>query len=144
MMDVKQLVPQFTFLGIDPGSSKTGLALVDVLGCIHKLCIARSTNFDEDVLAFCREANVVAVVLGNGTHSTAVAEKVAILLPKLPQYVVDEAYSTEAARRLYWSENPPKGWRRLVPLGLLVPQEPLDAYAAVVQVRRWLHEQYKE
>ena len=74
----------------------------------------------------------------SGTNNKAIGAVLRELYSDLSPELVGEAYSTEEARSLYWQENPPKGWRRLVPLGLLVPPEPLDAYAAVVQVRRWL------
>ena len=61
------------------------------------------------------------------------------VLPELPMSIIEEAHSTEDARKLYWEENPPQGWKKIVPLGLLVPVEPLDAYAAAVLVRRFLH-----
>lgn len=139
MMDKQTLIPQFLYLGIDPGSSKTGLALVDIWGSIHKLHIARTEKLLEEINAFCDKENVVAIIMGNGTHGKAIAKRVADGID-LPQHIVEEAYSTEEARRLYWKVNPPKGLKALVPRGLLVPPEPLDAYAAVVQVRRWLEE----
>lgn len=126
------------YLGVDPGSSKTGLALVDEHGQIKKLHIARMERFPEELLTFCGEAKLAAVISGNGTHSKSIAQEIKRLLPSLSLHFVEEAYSTEAARKLYWEVNPPKGLKKLVPLGLLVPSEPLDAYAAVVQVRRWL------
>ena len=52
--------------------------------------------------------------------------------------MIEEGYSTEEARKLYWQENPPQGWRRLLPLGLQVPPVNLDGYAAAVLVRRYL------
>ena len=128
------------YLGIDPGSSKTGLALVDADGNIQKLLIARKESFVEDVKNFCEVSYITAVILGNGTHSKEISEAVAKIFPKIPQHFVGEAYSTEEARKLYWQVNPPQGLKKFVPLGLLVPSEPLDAYAAVVQVRRWLKE----
>ena len=57
--------------------------------------------------------------------------------------VVEEAHSTEEARTLYWQENPPKGLKKLIPLGMLVPPVPLDAYAAVILVRRFLEDNYE-
>lgn len=126
------------YLGVDPGSSKTGLALVDTSGKILRLCIARTASLAKELPDFCGSAALVAVIIGNGTHSQLIAQEIQELLPELPVYFVEEAYSTEAARKLYWEVNPPSGWRKFVPLGLLVPSEPLDAYAAVVQVRRWL------
>lgn len=125
-------------LGIDPGRSKTGLALVDETGAIKSLHIALMECFEEELVAFCNGAKLDAVVLGDGTNSKVVSNIVANVYPCLAQYVINEAYSTEEARKLYWEVNPPQGWKKLVPLGLLVPDEPMDAYAAVVQVRRWL------
>lgn len=129
------------YLGVDPGSRKMGLALLNKEGTILRLHIARMGKFSQELNEFCGTENVVAVILGNGTHSKAVAQKIELLLPELPIHFVEEAYSTEEARKLYWKENPPQGLKKLVPLGLLVPDEPLDAYAAVVQVRRWLKDQ---
>jgi hypothetical protein len=51
---------------------------------------------------------------------------------------VNERDSTLEARDLYWKEVPPRGWRRLVPLSLQVPPEPIDDFAAVVLARRHL------
>lgn len=56
--------------------------------------------------------------------------------------MIEEGYSTEEARKLYWQENPPQGWRRLLPLGLQVPPVNLDGYAAAVLVRRYLKNKY--
>ena len=129
------------YLGVDPGSSKTGLALVDAEGNIQKLLIARKESFTDDVANFSQNVTIEAVILGNGTHSKEISEEIAKLLPGKNQYFVGEAYSTEEARKLYWEVNPPQGLKKFVPLGLLSPSEPLDAYAAVVQVRRWLAQQ---
>lgn len=125
-------------LGVDPGRSKTGLALVDEAGNIKKLHIAFMQNFLQELEVFCKGVELKAVVLGDGTNSKTVSQVIAEKYPGLDQHIVGEAYSTEEARKLYWEVNPPKGWKKLVPMGLLVPNEPLDAYAAVVQVRRWL------
>lgn len=137
MIRKEALVPQFLFLGIDPGSSKTGLALVDIWGAIHKLHIAKTENLLDEIQNFCGRENVAAIIIGNGTHSKDISKKIMDSMD-LPIHSVEEAHSTEEARKLYWEVNPPRGLRFFVPRGLLVPAEPLDAYAAVVQVRRWL------
>ena len=126
------------YLGIDPGRSKTGLALVDGAGKILKLHIADSQNIDNEIVEFIQKSCPVQIVLGNGTNSSNIGEAVQKVLPNVEITVVEEAHSTEEARTLYWQENPPQGWRRLVPLGMLVPDVPLDAYAAVILVRRFL------
>ena len=126
------------YLGIDPGRSKTGLALVDGAGKILKLHIADSQNIDKEIVEFIQKSCPVQIVLGNGTNSSNIGEAVQRVLPNVEIAVVEEAHSTEEARTLYWQENPPQGWRKLVPLGMLVPDVPLDAYAAVILVRRFL------
>ena len=129
------------YLGIDPGRSKTGLALCDERGKILRLHIAATARMAEELQDFVAEDRPEAIIMGNGTNSKAIGQVVKDVFPWKKLYLVEEAHSTEDARALYWVENPPKGWRRLVPLGLQVPPEPLDAYAAVIQIRRWLKEQ---
>ena len=131
------------YLGIDPGRSKTGLALVDGAGKIVKLYIAESQNIDNEIVEFIKNSCPVHIVLGNGTNSRNIGESVKRVLPDVMVAVVEEAHSTEEARSLYWQENPPKGLKKLIPLGMLVPPVPLDAYAAVILVRRFLEDNYE-
>lgn len=131
------------YLGIDPGRSKTGLALVNGAGKIVKLHIAESQNIDNEIVEFIKNSCPVHIVLGNGTNSRNIGESVNRVLPDVLVAVVEEAHSTEEARTLYWQENPPKGLKKLIPLGMLVPPVPLDAYAAVILVRRFLEDNYE-
>ena len=131
------------YLGIDPGRSKTGLALVDGAGKIVKLHIAESQKIDNEIVEFIKNSCPVHIVLGNGTNSRNIGESVKRVLPDVMVAVVEEAHSTEEARALYWQENPPKGLKKLIPLGMLVPPVPLDAYAAVILVRRFLEDNYE-
>ncbi len=129
------------YLGIDPGRSKTGLALVARDGTIQKLHIAMTDDYANELEQFTAGNHIKAVIMGNGTNSKVLAEITQQVLPTLDLHFVGEAHSTEDARKLYWQVNPPTGLKRLIPLGLQVPPEPLDAYAAVIQVRRWLKEE---
>ena len=131
------------YLGIDPGRSKTGLALVDSVGKIVKLHIGESQNIDNEIMEFIKKSCPVQIVLGNGTNSRNIGESVKRVLNDVMVTVVEEAHSTEEARTLYWQENPPKGLKKLIPLGMLVPPAPLDAYAAVILVRRFLEDDYE-
>lgn len=131
------------YLGIDPGRSKTGLALVNGAGKIVKLHIAESQNIDNEIVEFIKNSCPVHIVLGNGTNSRNIGEAVKRVLNDVMVAVVEEAHSTEEARALYWQENPPKGLKKLIPLGMLVPPVPLDAYAAVILVRRFLEDNYE-
>ena len=143
------------YLGVDPGREKTGLALVGRTGRLFAVRIVRTRNFSDvlpDFLYGKLNANnywalrnkLQVIVLGDGTNSEEHRRWIEHVLPGIPLCVVDEKYSTEEARALYWDLFPPKGWRRLIPLGLLTPPEPLDGYAAVVLVRRFLQQQEEE
>ena len=125
-------------LGIDPGSSKSGVALLDKGGNILRLELILMDNFQSDLQQFLREDKPIVCVLGDGTTSSSMQKALEGLLPEIKVVVRDESYSTEEARKLYWEMNPPQGWRRLLPLGLLTPPVPLDAYAAVVLARRYI------
>lgn len=140
------------YLGIDPGRDKTGVALVEETGRILAVQVMRTRNFSDALLKFLYEQLQVsntwglrkklqAVVLGNGTGSEEHERQILKALPGFPLQVVDEKYSTEEARVLYWELHPPKGWKALIPLGLQTPPEPLDGYAAVVQVRRFMEQE---
>ncbi len=129
-----------TYLGIDPGSSKTGLALVGADGAIVRLQVAASAALAEEIEKFLQGVQPLQVIIGDGTNSKAVQAVAAAVFGTELLVVINEQHSTEAARTLYWQEHPVRGWRALVPLGLLTPPEPLDAYAAVVLVRRYLRQ----
>ena len=140
------------YLGIDPGRDKTGVALVEETGRILAVQVMRTRNFSDALLQFLYDRLQVsntwglrkilkAVVLGNGTGSEEHKQWVEKALPGYPVYIVDEKYSTEEARDLYWKLYPPHGLRRLIPLGLQTPPEPLDGYAAVVQVHRFMEQE---
>ena len=140
------------YLGIDPGRDKTGVALVEETGRILAVKVVRTRNFSDVLLKFLYERLQVnntwglrkklqAVVLGNGTSSEDHKQLIEKVLSGFPLYIVDEKFSTEEARALYWELHPPKGWKALIPLGLQTPPEPLDGYAAVVQVRRFMEQE---
>ena len=125
-------------LGVDPGRSKTGLALVTGTGEVVKTQVALMTEFAEELQVFLADVSIDTIVLGNGTTSQAMTDTLKRLLPGLAINVVEESYSTEEARKLYWELHPPRGLKRLLPLGLQVPPENLDGLAAVVLVRRFI------
>jgi hypothetical protein len=73
---------------------------------------------------------VDAVIVGDQTNSK---RAFAILRPLAARVsLVRERDSTMKARRRYFRDHPPRGWRRFWPVGLQVPPEPYDDYAAVV------------
>ncbi len=125
-------------LGIDPGTAKCGLALVQEDGAVLFRAVVAPADLPVTLAQLVRERPITAVALGNRTGAATVRGLVEQSLPGVPVAPVTEHESTRQARRLYWQYHPPRGWRRLVPLGLLVPRLPLDGYAAEILARRLL------
>lgn len=117
-------------LAVDPGCSKCGIAVVSKSdGVLASTIVPLDALADTAALFNARFAPDAAVV-GKGT---GFSDALDLLKPlDIPIYAVDEKHTTAMARARYFADHPPKGWRRLIPRGLLVPPEPYDDYAAVL------------
>jgi len=130
------VVSQVIVLGIDPGREKCGLAVVSPNLVLVKRVVARG-EFLEAAREYIRQYNVTRIVLGDGTGSKDFLQEIEGVLPVV---TVDEQYTTEEARKKYWLDHRPKGWRRLLPTSMQVPPEPFDDYVAVILAERYLSE----
>lgn len=123
-------------LGVDPGRAKAGYAVVTADGRALlqgiELLEALPSRL-EGVLALHR---VDAVALGSGTNGRLVRDLLARF--ELPIHWVDEFETSRAARSLYFADHPPRGWKRLLPIGLQLPGRSVDDYAAIAIARRFL------
>ncbi|HEV3154767.1 MAG TPA: hypothetical protein VGZ02_13255 [Candidatus Baltobacteraceae bacterium] len=124
-------------LGIDPGTRKVGYAIApDPVSAPLALGIVAIDTLIDRVVPLISEYRVTAVALGHGTNADSLARQISSL--GLPVHLVDETDTTYRARALYFADNPPRGWRRLVPLGLQLPPRPIDDYAALLIARRYI------
>ena len=60
------------YLGVDPGRSKTGLALVTADGKILSLHIAMTDNLAAELRQFVGSAKLQGIIMGNGTNNKAI------------------------------------------------------------------------
>lgn len=124
-------------LAIDPGRGKCGMAVLDGSHLLARRVVpigemaATAARWTRDF-----RANIIA--LGNRTAGDEVRALLAAALPAVPIVMVDEAGTTQAARRRYFAEHAPRGWRRLLPLGMQIPPEPYDDYVAILLAERFL------
>ena len=91
---------------IDPGSEKTGTALVNEDGTLFKKKIIPTDTLEDVVQALLKSGSSLKVSL------------------------VNEKYTPEMGKRLYWKENRPHGWNRLLPAGMRTIPVPVDDYVA--------------
>ncbi len=126
-----------TVLGLDPGTRKCGYAVVTgidapplALGIIPLESLAERLR---EVLA-ATPAGLAAI--GRGTNASVVSDVVRAL--GLPFELVDERETSLLARARFFQDHPPRGWRRIVPRGMLLPDRPIDDYAALLIAERFL------
>lgn len=120
---------------MDPGREKCGVAVCGPEGILARGVVAL------DILSrvsrqWVETYRVDAAIVGNQTGS----KRVFAIMQQLGLRVegVAERGSTIQARRRYFRDHPPRGWKRLLPLSLLIPPEPYDDYAAVVLAEAYL------
>ena len=122
-------------LAIDPGREKCGVAVLASDGGVLVQRVVMTAELDATVGALIR-AYEPNVIMGNGTTSADAKKRVEALGVSVT--LVDEYRTTDAAKCAYWKAHPPRGWRRLVPRGMLVPPVPVDDFVAVILAQRFL------
>lgn len=127
-----------TVLGVDPGRAKTGLAVVNQSGEILWRAIIAPAELGERLPELVEKWRVGVLALGDSTASENARAQIESLALDVALRVVNESGSTLEARALYWKDNPPMGWRRVVPISLQEPPTPVDDYAAAIVARRAL------
>jgi RNase H-fold protein (predicted Holliday junction resolvase) len=125
-------------IGIDPGRAKCGVATVYEDGERIELHVVPTADLPAYLAGEAAASDIARVCIGNATTSNAVVSMCRASFPDMPIAVVDESRTTLEARRRYYEDHPPRGLARLIPRGLLVPDAPLDGYAALLIVERFL------
>ncbi len=124
-------------LGVDPGTRKCGYAVIERLGAQPlTLGIAPLDEFAAKLAALRAAFPIDMVAIGHGTNSGVVSA--AVRDAGLPFALVDERETTLQARSRFFVDHPPRGWRRLIPRGMLLPDRPIDDYAALLIAERYL------
>ena len=131
-----------TVLAIDPGSSKCGMALVkrDAAGKIELLWrdIVPTDSLIPKLHEAYSNAPYQMIIVGGGTTSNKVVTRIREHLSSMALLVIDERDTTLQARERYWTMNPRRGWRLLLPATLQMPPEPVDDYVALILAERVL------
>ncbi len=123
-------------IAIDPGSDKCGLAVVSARDVLRR-CILPPDEVPALVSELITRYSADTLVVGNGTHGRKLADRLRDRV-SVPIVFVDESYTTLRARTRFFEENPPRGLRRLIPRGLLIPDRPIDDLAAVILAEEYL------
>lgn len=126
------------FIAVDPGREKTGIAILSLTGDVVWHDIVNSMYFLDEIKNIVAEYDTNLLVIGNGTSSKYKQELLKKELSLLNIITVDEYRTTDEARKLYFEDNPPRGLKKLIPLGMQTPPVPVDDYAAIAIGKRYL------
>ena len=124
-------------IGVDPGRDKCGVAVLNSECDVKFSKVVPTDELELTLQKLSVQFDVELVILGNGTTHLDAENKIKAL--NLPVKVVDEKFTTEEARKLYWKKNPPHGWRKLLPTSMQVPPDPVDNLVAEILVLRHLN-----
>ncbi len=126
-------------MGFDPGRDKCGLAVVQVQPTWQVLRreVVSAGEALARLQALWQQFGVERLILGNQTTARGWQQQLESLLPPQQIVLVDERHSSEEARRRYWDFYPARGWKRLLPRGMRVPDRAYDDLVALILVERY-------
>ena len=126
-------------MAVDPGRKKCGIAVVSAGdGILHREVVL-CDEFGEAFRKIYRRHRPWQVLLGGSTGSKEIAQTIQDET-QVEATLVDERHTTELAKVRYFKEFPPRGFWKLVPIGLQNPPTCYDDFAAVVLAERYLEE----
>ena len=126
-------------LGVDPGTRKCGYAIIERPGSPPlTLGIVPLGEFVARLDALRAQYPFDMVAIGHGTNAKEITA--AVQAAGLPYTIVDERETTLRARSRFFDDHPPRGWKRLIPRGMLLPDRPIDDYAALLIAERYLQQ----
>ena len=121
-------------LAIDPGTIKSGIAIIENDGQLVMKTIIATENLEKEIITLLTKYLVHVIVSGNGTNHKAVKKRLTELLKaeniSLSIELVNEKYTTEMGEEWYWRDHKPKGWKRIIPKGFRTVPVPIDDYVA--------------
>ena len=119
------------FLSIDPGKSKCGLVLAEISEKkVYKAIILKSELIGDYVKNLNTIENISKIIIGNGTTSQEIKEKLNIFKKKIITF--QEKNSTYRAKARYFELFPIKGLQFLVPREVFILNKNLDAISALI------------
>jgi hypothetical protein len=125
-------------LAVDPGRDKCGLAVMESDRRVLYHAVVPTGDVAQAAARLVEEYQVNRLAVGDRTAAQRVCRALASAGLPLKPVLVDEHRSSEQGRRRYFRDNPPRGWRRLVPVTMQTPSRPYDDYVAIVLAERYL------
>ena len=121
----------FKMLSIDPGKFKCGLVLAEISEKkVYKAIILKSDLLADYVTNLNTFENISQIIIGNGTTSGLIREKLDFLKKEIITY--EEKNTTYRAKSRYFELFPISGFKFLMPREIFILNKNLDAISALI------------
>ena len=118
-------------ISIDPGKSKCGLVLAEIIEKkVYKAIILKSELLEDYVSNLNIDENISKIIIGNGTTSKEIIGKLDFLKKEIITF--EEKNTTFRAKERYFELFPIKGLKFLIPREIFILNKNLDAISALI------------
>ena len=125
-------------IAIDPGYRKCGLVVIGKDCDLLERRVVRTLEVTKILCEMIEYYKPDNIILGSGTYAKKLLKELKPVLGGITLTMVNEHFSTEKGRKKYLADHPARGLMRLVPVGMRIPKEPYDDYAALVLAEKYL------
>ena len=121
----------FKLISIDPGKCKCGMVLVDLHKKKVDQAIVLNTEFLPNYVKNLNSSeNISKVIIGNGTTSGQILEKLKFIKKDL--IIFEEKNTTLRAKKRYFELFPIRGLKTFLPKEIFIMNKNLDAVSALI------------
>ncbi len=118
-------------ISIDPGKSKCGLVLADIVEKkVYKAIVLKSELLKDYVINLNALEDISKIIIGNGTTSREIIKKLDFLKKEIITF--EEKNTTYRAKARYFELFPISGLKFLIPREILIINKNLDAISALI------------
>jgi len=116
---------------IDPGKSKCGLVLAEIIEKkVYKAIILKSEFLENYVRNLITTEDIAKIIIGNGTTSREIKEKLYFFKKEIITF--EEKNTTYRAKTRYFELFPITGLKILIPREFFILNKNLDAISALI------------
>jgi len=116
---------------IDPGKSKCGLVLAEIIQKkVYKAIIIKSELLENYVRDLIIAEDISQIIIGNGTTSKEIREKLYFFKKEI--IIFEEKNTTYRAKARYFELFPISGLKFLIPKEVFILDKNLDAISALI------------
>jgi len=118
-------------ISIDPGKSKCGLVLAEIIEKkVYKAIILKSELLEDYIRNLNNSEDISKIIIGNGTTNREIREKLDFFKKEIITF--EEKNTTYRAKERYFELFPISGWKFLVPREVFIINKNLDAISALI------------